>query len=277
MKKLSKKPILFGIALLFIFFAFMVLALIVVSIPLSITGYDNLAQNAIVAGLVQIGVVLLMTPLAKKWMDNGADFGFGIKNLGFGCLLLLPMLAESVIYILGGYLGGIFAAEMTLKDVAEIFISGLNPGITEEIMFRGWILVSMLYCWKDKKHFALLSVIVSSLFFSLVHMMNMLDGQSFLMTLNQLAFTLAMGFTMAAAFIRSHNILAPIIFHSFHDIFVLMIIYSLGGTQSESGASLIQLVVYLVLIVYSIYLIRPAKEDEIRKLWKLSPAPVEAE
>ncbi|MBO7252129.1 MAG: CPBP family intramembrane metalloprotease [Oscillospiraceae bacterium] len=268
MKKLCDKPVLFGIAVLlaepYLAAVFVMLTSGILSSILMLP-----ADGArMLSSVCNIGFVLLLSIPMKKWIRKGYTFGIGRKRLINCCLLLLPFLAECLLYICNGALGSMISSGMDFGTVAGCFLYGLTPGLTEEIIFRGWILGNLLLRWKDKPNGIVGAVAVSSVLFSMAHFYNMLGGQSLIATLNQLAFTLAMGFSMGAAYCRSRNLLGSILFHSFHDFFGLLALQAVGGSAGGSSIGWFQLGLYALIIAYSLFLLRPEKHPEIRRLWE---------
>lgn len=89
-------------------------------------------------------------------------------------------------------------------------------GIAEEGMFRGIVLGGLV-----RKIHPVLAILISSLFFSLLHILNVLGGLPFSEVTNQMLSTFIMGVFLAAMYLDTKNIIFPIIFHSLWDYILL--------------------------------------------------------
>nr|WP_252894968.1 CPBP family intramembrane glutamic endopeptidase [Liquorilactobacillus satsumensis] len=102
-----------------------------------------------------------------------------------------------------------------MKKFLAAFTIGLIASTTEEYLFRGIILVTLLRLfWRSTKQSTriLFPAIISSVLFGLEHFLN-LYSQNFSLTTIQVCQTMAMGFLFASLFIRTKNLLFPIICH----------------------------------------------------------------
>lgn len=132
-----------------------------------------------------------------------------LSTLGFqkkGCVLqyvrgmALGLLLFGMTYILcyvSGSLtvGGVSLSGETVLYVVGFFVGYLIQGMAEEVLCRGYLLVSL-----SRKSSVTLSVVLSSLFFSMLHGMN--QGVTLLAYINIFLF----GLFLALLFIRCENI-----------------------------------------------------------------------
>ena len=121
-----------------------------------------------------------------------------------------------------------------------------------------------------------------------IHLGNLLSGAPLKSTLFQVFYATALGFAFGAAFIRSKNIWAMILIHGVIDIFSAMdmmtapqnvvegtLIYDSGFLpvlnflNSRGGLMFILMMsLYCVIAsVWSFYLIRKSKREEINQIW----------
>jgi membrane protease YdiL (CAAX protease family) len=98
------------------------------------------------------------------------------------------------------------------KLFAYILVTTLLVGFSEEVMFRGIVLNTLL-----KKKGVLPAVLVSALLFSALHIVNILGGSSLLAVGFQLILTFIFGVFTALIFLKIKNILPLIIFHFLWD------------------------------------------------------------
>ncbi|HDR3347235.1 TPA: CPBP family intramembrane metalloprotease [Bacillus cereus] len=202
MKKLFEKSPA-GVILSF-FAVIMVLTIVVDSVFSIIFADDNVAQ--LVARFVLIVIMLLVNVTVFK-----LKFGNMMNRIGLGLLLLLPGLSYVVLNLIGVEFDNLMKASMQAYLIAVV--STIAAVSYEEILLRGLLLNGLLKAWSQKKNGILLAVIWSSVLFSLVHAINLLSGAPLDATLLQLIYTTAMGFLFAAVYLRTNNLLIPIIGH----------------------------------------------------------------
>lgn len=92
----------------------------------------------------------------------------------------------------------------------------LTVGITEELLFRGIILNSLIESVSPK-----IAVLVSALLFSLFHSINVISGLTVPMMLFQLASAFIAGFYLASVRLKINSIIPLIIWHWFWDFLTL--------------------------------------------------------
>ncbi len=89
-------------------------------------------------------------------------------------------------------------------------------GVAEEGMFRGILLGGLV-----RKIHPVWAILISSLFFSMLHVLNILGGLAFSEVINQMTSTFIMGMFLGAMYLDTKNIMFPIIFHSLWDYILL--------------------------------------------------------
>lgn len=152
----------------------------------------------------------------------------------------------------------------------DTIIIAVMAGVVEETIFRAIPISYMLRNWKEENKI-LIVMFLSSITFGCMHFVNILSGASISITVVQVIATIGMGLLFSAIFIRGGNILPAMIAHGLTDAIAFM-----DATQvSEEGlmaveASFINYVdvaVCVILGIIAIYLVRPAKRQEILTLW----------
>lgn len=131
-------------------------------------------------------------------------------------ILLLVM----ILYLLiGSYLQyGNLKIRETFRMIS-IINSVLFVGITEEMVFRGWILNSLLSRMNTWG-----ALILSSILFVIIHFPTWIYTGSFITNLTSGDFMLAfvLGLIFGMSFIKSENIFVPIILHMVWNLFTIM-------------------------------------------------------
>lgn len=149
-----------------------------------------------------------------------------------------------------------------------IFLA-LMAGVTEEIAFRA-IPLSFAMKHRDKKNIIIVSTLVTTLFFGLIHLMNITNGQPILTTLFQAVSATLVGIFFAAVFLRTGNILFTIVPHFLNDIIASFDVGNVNtdlmtGTLGKNA--IVDIITCVALGVIGLILIRPKKHDDIKKVW----------
>lgn len=136
-------------------------------------------------------------------------------------------------------------------------------GIAEEITFRGMILGSLIHNWKGKKPI-LSSVLLSSLIFGLTHAINAFS-QPLPNTIVQIVVAFSLGVILAFMYLRTNNLITPILFHMLVDFTSISLTNS---TESQAGWETALLVLIVALLVL-IFQLRPRPRKQIRRDFNL--------
>jgi hypothetical protein len=101
-------------------------------------------------------------------------------------------------------------------DTLVLFLSSvLLVGAAEELVFRGLLFPILLRIWCKRKNALVLSAIVSSLVFGLVHLVNLFQQpENVVGILSQVFFACAIGVFFAGLLLRTGNMFLPILVHA---------------------------------------------------------------
>ncbi len=186
--------------------------------------FDFLAGAAVVisgaegigAKLIQTGVLALSSVAAVLYFmikkKKLAEIGFrriqkgSIRNIYYAVPLIFIALSTLM-------------AGLNTHDKRVIFVNvllALAAGFNEEIYFRG--ILSKLWMPRGKKT----GVIISSCFFAMAHLMNVLGGADIQYTLLQVGFAFFYGVALALVFLITDSLWPCIFLHFFHDTFAFM-------------------------------------------------------
>ncbi|MFC4652137.1 CPBP family intramembrane glutamic endopeptidase [Lactococcus nasutitermitis] len=131
-------------------------------------------------------------------------------------------------------------------------------GAAEEFIFRGLIFGSLVSRGKSLPF----AVAVSSILFGLTHLVN-LTHQSLNNTLLQVIYVVALGVLLATIYMKSNNLLLPIILHTAIDFTAVSLTSSVNSTHATVG-SVIGLYVVVAIIVVP-YLLTGKKQLSLFK------------
>jgi len=161
--------------------------------------------------------------------------------------------------------------------ITSVFIIGF----AEELFFRGIILPLFITYFKNRKAVLLLSVLLSSLIFGIIHYVNIFkEPDNFWGITHQVFFALSVGVFFGGLMLRTKNIIIPSLFHGFVN-------FSFGAdslkqediqhvtekvTEGVNWNSLIPTTLLFVFILLGgIYMIRKVKSaDVLNKLLNLN-------
>lgn len=183
-------------------------------------------ENEYVSQFIKSGVVknLVWTLPALLLIDHfKSDMYVGLKEMftaNVKLLKYLPIFLFFTAYLLIGAVitkGRLaFSETFGLSDLITV----LFVGITEETVFRGWLLNATV---SEKKKWA--AVIINSLMFLLIHFPIWICSGEFITNFQNLGFlsVLILSMIFSLTFIKSKNILIPIFLHMYWDLLIFML------------------------------------------------------
>ena len=128
----------------------------------------------------------------------------------------------------------------------------LAVGLEEELWTRGLVLESLR--WRGTT----VAVVLSSLWFGLLHSLNLLGGQPATATLAQMGFATAFGMAVGAVRVRTGTLWVPIALHALYDVGILLRdVEVIGPSWRELLAFLV--LIALPLAVFGLIVARPSK------------------
>ncbi len=147
----------------------------------------------------------------------------------------------------------------------KMFLSGLEPGIAEEWLYRFSILSLLLWQFRQHRHQVAWAVGLSSGLFGLWHSANILAGQAVSATLEQMIFAAALGSFLAASYLYTGSFLVPILIHTLTDSLSMMA----SGTESMSHPDLFEWqttgFIVIVFVGLTIFLLTGTRRQVIQR------------
>lgn len=156
--------------------------------------------------------------------DMGTKYEMGIAVRLFGMAVLLPILSQlsdmrifayrvdKTCFALSWLFFVYIAANLEIGSVAHatprllrlMVLECIAIGFYEEILFRGVLLRQFIEIFGNSHRKIICAVFVSSLMFSLTHLMNFFTGVSAAAVLSQVGYTFIMGVAFSALLIRTN-------------------------------------------------------------------------
>lgn len=198
----SKHPILTAILMPFIPLVILASGAIIISIFKLNDLQTNLTQAS--ASVTSFLVALL---IIKKSSLSFTDIGFRAiqKNVSKQLFYWIPLIIMELLPLLSG-----FDNKLNIVGISGTLLYAIGVGLDEEIYFRG-ILVNILKKLGNKK-----ALIISSLIFAVVHVVNIIGGDPVLVIV-QIVYAFCFGFVAAEILIISKSILPCMLWHGVHD------------------------------------------------------------
>ncbi|MFC6180520.1 CPBP family intramembrane glutamic endopeptidase [Lactiplantibacillus daowaiensis] len=122
------------------------------------------------------------------------------------------------------------------SPTVKMFLSGLEPGIAEEWLYRFGILALLLGYFKHHRYQIDWAVGLSSLLFGLWHVSNIIAGQAVSATLEQMVFAASLGGFLATSYLYTGSFLVPIAIHTLTDSLSMMA----SGTETMARPDLFE-------------------------------------
>lgn len=152
----------------------------------------------------------------------------------------------------------------------QILAISLMAGVGEEVCYRVVMLTTELRAWLRKGSSSYLpALLTASLVFGLSHFLNIAAGAHYLNIIIQVITTVGAGLIMGAIFLRSGNILYPIIIHFLHDFLAFLTYGSLITKTTPPTFMDVAWIVGLFIIqaAIAVWLLK-GRKDEIIAIWK---------
>lgn len=263
MKKFFTMPIVQGILLMVLYLAVMVLS----GMVSDATFLKLPIPHIEIAGIVfQLGCGVLLLVLLKKFLLQGR-YDFGLRRSGFvlGFLVSLgvsPMLLINISLLIT--VPGSMA--QTLPEFLNAFFDAMVYGLHEEVLLRVLFFGFMMMQWKDKKNGILRAVVVSSLVFGLLHLLNLLQEDAILINvLVQVLYATAAGCVFAAAFARSRCLWSIALMHYLVDFASFLDVGPISPFTTQDCWLLLGVSVFGIAV--TLWALRKEKQPEILALW----------
>jgi len=113
--------------------------------------------------------------------------------------------------------------------------------------------------------------LVTSTLFALLHLTNAFGGVKPLFVLYQVILSFCVGIFFSAIFIKTKNILLPILAHTLNDFVAFLDAGSttngLITSQTFTYLELIDAIFALIYLILGIYLLKKTTDDELNSLW----------
>ncbi|NMB55821.1 MAG: CPBP family intramembrane metalloprotease [Leptolinea sp.] len=202
-----------------IFFALVIMG---IAVPLTEIPLESLFSQSLsfqkasyISGILLQGGTSLLLALLITRLGMREEAGFTPISRWKSVWLIWPLIAYSLLNGSDLLTGAIRIDWSDGSLIILYLLLYLSVGFVEEILFRGLMLSLMLRAWGKTRRGILAAVVLSSVVFGVVHVVNLLMGRRDLLTTGtQILYALFFGVFFAACFLRSRSIW-PVIFGHF--------------------------------------------------------------
>ncbi len=233
-----------------------------------------MAGNDIPAGVMNsffastILCALLILLLFELWFRPEYEGSMRGKGMGAGMKFLAPVFIFWILwYVIQVVIGtGYF-------DVPKFgtILQGFRPGVLEEVAYRGLGMAILLRKFRDSKNI-LLPTIISSVFFGITHLMNMINGGDPFEVIVTVVFATMYGVIFGLAFTYCGCIWPTILLHGMYDTTTFM--YT-GLGDGFAWTNVVDVVGLFVLMLVVIWCFMKNKEHAValwQEKWKVPAA-----
>lgn len=182
---------------------------------------------------VQMTIWILIVPFILHLPNGDSDIWPYFDSIGL--TKVKPFRRNVIITVVGIILtmGGMALGTMVFGDwvfdlshilppKSDMLLTAINPGLWEEIIWRGIVLTLLL-----KKYSLRTSIAINTVLFALAHLINLLGGQPPIVMLGQLIFVLIATPFIALVFVKTESLIPGIIIHYSIDAFQGLFMYLL--------------------------------------------------
>jgi len=260
-KRFSRShPILFTLALIITWFLVAGIATGISSVVLRAPFIDPIPQSI---GSLSATIYVLLISWQFGWLRSSGIGALGNLKVWLIAALAFAYLIASYSLAFFGDLSLDFGSAFISDAAQSIIFRQLVVGIVEEILFRGVILYALVRVWGDTKRGLIAAVLISSLLFGSIHLLQAFAGRSVGIALIAALESTISGMWWGACVILWGTVWPIIMIHTGSNAFVLIKGLSYPGLLLSYQEYSIVILLQLPLVVMSQYW-----------LLKTSPRPV---
>jgi membrane protease YdiL (CAAX protease family) len=203
----SQSPIAFGFIITFVFIFMLIVSAILGNLW---HGQESFGQPGAILGRGISTIVMLMLLSYLGWMKSAGFTTPGHVSVWVITTLLLTYSILASSYAFKGSFNALFSIT-GIPFLTTIFIA--VAAFMEEVVFRGLILHPFIHTWGMKKAGTTKGVVISSLLFSSIHLLDFLSGRPLSAVLLQSLNALLLGVILASLVLIGKSIYPAVLFH----------------------------------------------------------------
>ena len=253
----SSSPITSGIAVTLAFIVMLILSAVLAN------RWPPESQSWYIANTV--GRLILMVILLAVLFRLGWLRPAGLTRPGQWQAWLIMLLA--LVYVMGvstyamtGRLDLSFS-EQALPGAAALFI--LVHALFEEVVFRGLILVALVNVWGGTTRGLVKSIVVSSLFFAGMHVINVIGGNPLPVVLLQSVGAFFLGILFGGLVLSGRSIYPAVLLHGIANLIGNLNLGVNPAAGSSPSAWMVQSALIIPLAVLGLYILRSSRQGSV--------------
>ena len=213
MNKNKKSMFMFFLKMLIIFLVLDVIMSIAASSMMVSSFVYKYGRELVVEIFYAISILIVMLLFKNSYV-------FSSKRDKFisGIMLALPMLIMSIITFFANIIS---ITDFSLASFINMLIFSIFIGIAEEFLCRGWLLNEFLERFSNNKKEVIRSIVLSSLVFGFIHIVN-LNSQTVFETILQIINAASLGLLLGSVYYKTKNIWSVIFLHAFYDFAIML-------------------------------------------------------
>lgn len=208
----------------------------------------------------ELTLALVFYLLNRYWVKISIHFK---SDLSFRSQLITNTVTLVYILLLLTFVG----QKLGQTPILKFCLYGIAAALVaffEEYLFRGMILGGIVAQCRGKRSTAVIwAVLISSLIFSLTHMINLFH-QSLAMTVTQVVGVFGLGLLLGAIYLRTRSLWWPILLHFCLDFSAFLRFGFRQGTDPTMTVG-DAAIMAAVLLVIALFLLRPSKQERIMR------------
>ena len=258
-----KRPVFFGLVLIFLF-----LILTILTYPVHfLFAEDEVGQlwGDALAKAIIFGVFLAIL-WRFSWLRASGIRRLGKIKIWFVVAVIFIYHIVVNLYVFTGDVSFITShSPLAVTNLAYYFLGSL----LEEIMFRGLVLLAMVFAWGDTKRGLLKAAFLSSLLFGLMHLLN-IGRIPVGAVLFQVVGSALLGILWAGLLLSTRSLWPAIVLHWLTNAAVNIKLIGIENFQETYMMRLILAILFIPLAAYGAYLVRKLPEDYKNQLMGIS-------
>ncbi|HPG42719.1 MAG TPA: CPBP family intramembrane metalloprotease [Acholeplasmataceae bacterium] len=206
-----------------------------------------------------IGTIFIMVLYFLGYRDM-----FKFNQAGKSLLVMLPAFLISINnFPISAFLQGRTELNEPVYRIFLFFIECLSIGFFEEILFRGILLFVLLDIFSNRKYGVLLAIVFSSLIFGSLHILNVFEGASMNVIIEQIGYSFLMGMLWAVMYLKTKNVWLVMLLHATYNFFG-QVMFELGTVNNrfDTVTVVITIILAIGVAVYSVLLLKGMKQDQ---------------
>ena len=254
----TNRPIVFGVIITVLFS----ILLILISVLLLIVGSLGESAELALLGLGRLAIAALFVFLLNRfgWLHS-AGFRWADSPHRWA-VIVLPTLYMCLAFPYA-YTRSLTIDLSNPAKVVATFLHAQTIGLVEETIFRGVIMYAFLRLWGDSQRGLARSILISSLLFGSLHLINLLTGAPFADVLTQTIFSIILGFFLAAVVLYAKSIWPAVVVHGLIDAAAHLNVIGKPDLDTTLSDLLLLVAITLPVGVYGLYLLRRVETKSV--------------